>query len=241
MIMEFIRFVLGGVLPYAAVFVFLVAMTRRINTWRKLPSPPMTLFPAPETESATRVSTLKEAMFFRSLFRGDRTLWGFAWAFHAVLLLILVGHLRVFTNVDGLLTRVGMGEQGIQTMSASVGGAAGAVILVAAVLLFLRRLVIGRVREITGLADYVALALIGAILITGNMMRFAPEHMDLVPVREYFAGLAMVQGVGSATVLENNLFLTHMTLAFVLMIYIPFSKLLHFGGIFFTHQLLRKP
>ena len=98
--MESVRFLLGGVLPYVAVVVFVVAMIRRISQWRRLAAPPMTLFPAPETEGEARINTLKEAVFFRSLFKGDRVLWGFAWAFHVVLLLIFVGHLRVFTNVD---------------------------------------------------------------------------------------------------------------------------------------------
>lgn len=239
--METVRFFLGGVLPYVAVVVFITAMIRRINLWRKLPSPPMTLFPAPETVGEARVNTLKEAVFFRSLFKGDRTLWGLAWAFHIVLLLIFVGHTRVFTNVDGLLMKFGMGEESISAMSAGAGGTAGVVILVAAILLLGRRLLIGRVREITGIADYLALVLIGAILVSGNMMRFGPEHMDLVPVREYFAGLAMFRGVGEAGALQNNVFLVHMTLAWLLVLYIPFSKLLHFGGIFFTHQLIRKP
>jgi len=230
----------GGILPYVAVAVFVAAMSYRIYMWRRLPSPPMTLFPAPATSGANAVNTLKEAAFFRSLFRGDRLLWSFAWLFHVVLALIFVGHSRVFANVDGALLSAGMSEAGIQVMSSSVGGAAGIVVLVTALFLLIRRLVVQRVREITSFGDYFALILIGAILVTGNMMRLGAEHLDLELTRNYFAGLTRFSGVTDAEALRNNVFLVHMGLALVLLIYIPFSKILHFGGVFFTHQLIRK-
>ena len=55
------------------------------------------------------------------------------------LALILLGHLRVFTNVDSLLMALGMSEEGIQTMSSVAGGAAGIVILLAGLLRFFSR------------------------------------------------------------------------------------------------------
>jgi nitrate reductase gamma subunit len=239
--MEVVRFIVGSILPYVAVAVFVVAMAYRFYVWKKLPSPPMTLFPAAETPGANRVNTLKEVTLFSSLFRGDRLLWSFAWVFHVVLALIFMGHLRVFANVDQVLMGAGMNEAGIQLMSSGVGGAAGVVVVVTALFLLVRRLLVKRVREITGYGDYLALLLIGAILITGNMMRFGAAHFDLSLTRDYFASLATFKGVGDAEVLSNNVFIVHMGLALVLMIYIPFSKILHFGGVFFTHQLIRRP
>ena len=95
-------------------------------------------------------------------------------------------------------------------------------------------------REITGPADYLALLLIGAIIFTGNMMRFGGEHFDLALTREYFASLATFSGVTGEPALQNGTFMAHMGLALLLIMIIPFSKILHFGGIFFTHQLIRK-
>ena len=48
------------------------------------------------------------------------------------------------------------------------------------------------------------------------------------------------KNVTAMEALNNNLFLLHMTLAFILLMAIPFSKILHLGGIFFTQQLIRK-
>jgi nitrate reductase gamma subunit len=238
--MDFVSLMLGGILPYVAVAVFIVAMAYRIYTWKRLAAPSMTLFPAPADEKANRRNVVKEALLFRSLFGGDRLLWGFAWMFHAVLALIVLGHFRVFTNVDGTLMTMGMSEGAIQAMSGGAGGAAGVVILVATILLLVRRLALPRVREVTGSADYLALLLIAAIIVTGNMMRFGAEHFDLTLTRQYFASLATFGGVMDEAALQNNVFVVHMSLAFLLIMIIPFSKILHFGGIFFTHQLIRK-
>lgn len=238
--MESVKFIVAVLLPYIALVVFVVGMIWRFRLWKKLPSPAITLFPAPPDEGANTRNTIKEVLLFPSLFKGDRLLWVCAWVFHVVLALILLGHLRVFTNVDGILLALGMSEESIRTMSAGAGGAAGVMILAALVLLLVRRLAIPRVREITGAADYLALLLIAATVITGNMMRFGPEHFDLAQTRVYFAGLATFGNVLSTAALDNNVFLVHMCLALLLIICMPFSKLLHFGGVFFTHQLIRK-
>jgi [DsrC]-trisulfide reductase subunit M len=110
------------------------------------------------------------------------------------------------------------------------------------ILLLVRRLSIPRVSEITGVGDYMALLLIAAIILTGNLMRFGSEHFDLALTRQYFADLALFrfQDVTASAALENRVFVVHMCLALLLILWIPFSKILHFGGIFFTHQLVRK-
>ena len=238
--MDPVKILVGVVLPYAAVTVFVVGMIYRLSTWKRLASPPMTLFPAPPTGSSNAINTLQEAFLFKSLFSGDRVLWILAWAFHAVLALIALGHLRVFTNVDAIFMAFGMSEEHIQTMSSVAGGAAGIVILLILMLLLVRRLTLPRVREVTGPADYIALGLLATIIITGDLMRFSGHHFDLALTREYFAALATFSSVDGMEALTNNMFLLHMCLAFVLIMMIPFSKILHLGGIFFTHQLLRK-
>ena len=240
--MEFVRIVVGVVLPYVAVLVFVAGMIYRLYTWKKLASPAMTLFPAPPTQRANAMNTLKEVVLFKSLFYGDRVLWVLAWVFHAVLALIVLGHFRVVTGlIDAMLEPV-LGEEGVHAMSSGAGGAAGVAILITVVLLLIRRMVLPRAREITGAADYLAMGLIGAAIFTGNMMRFGGERYDgfLIQTREYFGALATFSNATAMTALTDGLFLVHMTLGFLLIMLIPFSKILHLGGIFFTHQLIRK-
>jgi nitrate reductase gamma subunit len=228
-------FFVGGILPYLAITVFLVGVIYRIAVWYKTPQPgKMTLFPS---NGSTAGGVLAETLFFPSLFRGDKVLWLFAWFFHISLALAFIGHFRVFSGLfDSMLMGMGVSEAGIKTMSSVAGGAAGIALLATASLLFLRRLFSTRVRQISGAPDFVALLLIIAIIVTGNIMRFGAEHFDLAETRTWAASLLTL----SPVIPKNGMFLTHALLAQCLIMYIPFSKIMHFGGIFFTQALVKR-
>jgi len=195
----------------------------------------MTLSPWPQGGLVGNL--IKEALFFPSLFKGNKPLWIFSWLFHAALVLIIMGHLRVFTSlIDTVL--VGWGVN-VKAMSSNFGGAAGIVIFATVLLLTLRRLTLKRVREITNFADLFALILLIAIIATGNSMRFGGEHFDLAVSREYFANL-FTFSFTSLVVPASSIFKLHFFLVQLLVMYIPFSKILHFGGIFFTQSLIQK-
>jgi nitrate reductase gamma subunit len=208
-------------------------MIYRLNVWRKTPQPgKMTLF----TGGHEGDGLLREALFLPSLFRGDRVLWFFAWVFHVMLALVFLGHMRVFSGlIDSTLMGMGMSEEGITTMSSTVGGAAGILILATGVFLLLRRLFQQRVREISGIPDFFALILLLAIIITGNQMRFG-AHFDLAETRVWAASLLTFSPIVPA----SSAFLLHAMLAQFLFIYVPFSKIMHFGGIFFTQALVKR-
>lgn len=224
----------GGILPGLAVIIFTVGMVHRFRTWIKTPQPgKMTLFPAPKNQGK---AVLAEAVFFPSLFKGDKILWVFAWIFHVSLALIAIGHLRVVTVlIDKMLMGMGMTPQGIKTMSATVGGIAGVIILATGLLLLFRRFSLQRVREISGFPDFAALLLLVAIIITGDLMRLG-SHLDLETTHMWVGSLMRF----SPQIPQNGMFLAHVTLACMLIMYIPFSKILHFGGIFFTQNLIKR-
>ncbi len=224
----------GSILPYFTISIFVLGMILRIRVWMKLPSPAMTLFPTPK--NGTFLEVLKETFFFPGIFKSDKILWIGAWIFHVALALIFLGHLRVIINFGFLWNVLGMDEAAVNAMSATSGGIAGIIILLFTLLLIVRRFSIKRVRQITGFTDYFALFLVLAILITGNLMRFG-EHFDLNLTQTYFAGMVTF---GGASVPENSNFITHFFFAQLLIIYMPFSKLLHFGGIFFSQTVLRR-
>jgi nitrate reductase gamma subunit len=228
---------IGRILPVITLFVFIVGMASRFRVWSKLPAPKMTLFPAPSTGSGRLSDLLKETFLFSSLFRGDRSLWVIGWIFHAALALIVVGHLRVVSWLpDQLLTALGLSAASIDRVSAVAGTGAGVVILVTALFLIRRRLIVPRVREISEAGDYLAMFLITAIVVTGDAMRLW-LHFDLATTRSYFYGLLTLS---AAPVPSEPWFLVHFLLGQFLLMYMPFSKLLHFGGIFFTQSLLQK-
>ena len=233
--MSTIEFLIGGVLPYVAVITFVVGMFYRIFIWSKTPQPgKMTLFPAGD---GTAKGVIAETLFFPSLFKGDKVLWGFAWLFHATLALVAVGHIRVVTGlIDDMLMGMGMSAEGVQTMSGTAGGAAGIVLLATGVLLLIRRVSTKRVREVSGMPDFFALLLLISIIFTGDLMRFSGEHFDLEQTRVWAWSLVTF----APKVPTNGYFLVHALLAFLLLMYIPFSKVMHFGGFFFTQALVKR-
>ena len=209
-------------------------MIYRFRSWLKAPQPgKMTLFPA---GGSPFKEVLAETLFFPSLFKGDRVLWVFAWFFHITLALVFVGHIRVFsTMIDGMLMKFGMTSDGIDSMSSISGGAAGILLLATGILLFVRRLIIPRVREITGIPDFLAPLLIIAIIVTGDWIRFT-GHFELEQTRVWTASLLTFSPIIPA----DGMFLLHILLAQALIAFIPFSKILHFGGIFFTQALIKR-
>jgi nitrate reductase gamma subunit len=227
-------FVVGGLLPYLTVLAFVLGMGYRFYTWYKTPQPAkMSLFYT--KEKSTLRGVLEEALLFPSLFKGDRLLWSFSWIFHATLALVILGHIRVFVGIaDSLLMALEMSPEGIDQLSATAGGAAGILLLAAAILLMVRRFTVPRVREISRAPDFLALILLLAIIITGDLKRFG-AHFDLQQTRIWAASLLTL----SPIVPMNNMFLLHALFAQVLIIFIPFSKILHFGGIFFTQALVK--
>ena len=228
---------IGFVLPYITVLVFILGMIYRIKMWTSLATPKMTLFPAPSPGKERFSEVLKETFFFKSLFNGDKGLWAMGWVFHVMLFLIFIGHFRVFAWLpDRMLQSIGMTPEHIDTMSLVSGGAAGIVILLALFIILGRRFGVKRVRQISESGDYFALILILFIVLTGDTMRFL-SHMDLAQTREYFRGLAFF----SLTPMPGNpWFIFHYLFAQILIMYIPFSKILHFGGIFFSEALIHK-
>lgn len=229
--MSALTIIVGVVLPPVTLVVFVAAMLNRIWVWKKLPQPGMTLFPI--SPRGTAAGVLKETLLFPSLFRGDRFLWVMSWLFHAMLALVFIGHLRVVTDFPALWSALHIDAD---VMSVVVGGAAGVTILVMIVLLIARRFAVERVREISAPSDYFALFLILAIVLTGNAMRIG-GHFDLAGTRQYFASLVMLQW---PMVPENGWFLAHFFLGQVLLLYIPFSKIMHFGGVFFTQAAIKR-
>ena len=231
--MDVFAFLVGGILPYLTVLVFIVGMVYRISVWLKTPQPgKMTLFPAPDSPTG---GVLTEILFFPSLFKGDKILWFFSWFFHVTLALVFLGHIRVFASfVDEILLALGMSPEGFDTMSAGAGGVAGIILFATGVLLLLRRVAVQRVREISGIPDFFALLLLIAIICTGDIMRFG-AHFDLEQTRIWAKSLITFSPVTP----QNSMFLVHALMAMLLIIYIPFSKILHLGVIFFTQSLVR--
>ena len=159
-------------------------------------------------------------MIFPALFKADKALWAAAWIFHAALFAILTRHLRYFTYP----------VPEISVAMSPVALWAGYLFGLAALFLFWRRLALPRALYISGLPDYFALILLGLIAGTGIVLKYW-AHVYLVDVKAFTLGLMTLRPVAPPA---HPLFLVHFILVALLMLYFPFSKLLHAGGVFFS-------
>jgi nitrate reductase gamma subunit len=208
-------------LAYFATFAFVAGLLWKLFGYLRTPMPlPHALTPAPTTESGSVLRVLGEVTLFQSLFKADKWLWGGAWVFHAALVSVLFRHLRYFTYpVPGLVLYM-------EPVALFFGSLFG----VAALFLFWRRLGLPRTLYVSNIPDYFALALLGLIAGTGLMVSYW-LHVYIVDVKGFILGLMTFHPV---EVPRHPLFLLHLFFVLTLMIYFPFSKLLHAGGVFFS-------
>ena len=104
-------------------------------------------------------------------------------------------------------------------------------IVVAVLFLFGRRLANPKVRYISLANDYFPLFLIMGIIGTGICMRYF-DKVDIAQAKVFIMGI--LHFTPQSAVGLNPLFFTHVALVSVLLIYFPFSKLMHMGGIFMS-------
>jgi len=201
----------------------------------------------PSTRGGAFARVALDVLLFRSLFRsntraelrpgprlaikGDKSLWLAGLAFHWSLLIILVRHLRfVLLPVPGVVAALVRGD-GFFNAGLLRLYLTDVVILAALGYLLARRYWDAQVRYLSLLEDYFALYLLGAIVVSGVLMRYV-ARVDVVGVKELMLGLATGSPVVPPSV--GPLFFMHLTLVSALAAYFPFGKLVHLGAAFLS-------
>jgi Nitrate reductase gamma subunit len=209
---------------YLASALFVGGLAYKIYIYARTPAPlKIATTPAPLTNSGVALRIAREVVLFESLFKSSKWTWIFGWLFHFTLLLVVLRHLRYFTepvwSIIVLIQPIGM-----YAGFGMVAGLAG---------LWVRRLFVDRVRYISTPSDHLMLLLLIAIGVTGLGMRFV-AHTDIVAVKAFILGLMRFdwQPLPSDPVL-----LLHLFFVVALMAIFPISKLLHAPGLFFSPSL----
>jgi nitrate reductase gamma subunit len=257
------QFVIGVVLPGLAFLVFLVGILVRVVSWARAPVPfriPTTSgqqkslpwianqeLESPSGSFGVLGRMVLEVLFLRSMFRNHNVelmpdkekvnyistkyLWAAGMAFHWTMLVVVLRHFRFFVEpvprwVEALQSVDGFFQVGVPVIYATSVG-----FVVALGYLLLRRLADPKVRYISLPSDYFALYLLLAIGLSGILMRHI-EKVDIVQVKAAIAGWTSFQfttpeGVGV-------LYFVHVFLVSALLVYFPFSKLLHAPGVFLS-------
>jgi nitrate reductase gamma subunit len=162
---------------------------------------------------------------------GSKYLWAAAMVFHWSMLLIVLRHFRFFVDpvpvwVEFLQRWDGFFQVGVPVIYLTT------VAFVAALAyLLLRRLADPKVRYISLPSDYFALYLLLGIGASGILMRHF-EKVDIVQVKAAIAGWASLQAVTPTGV--GTWYFVHVFLVSALLVYLPFSKLLHMPGVFLS-------
>ena len=193
-----------------------------------------------------------EVLAFRSLFRNLRTElrkdpenpegarlihWSYKWlwlgaiAFHYAFLVVILRHLRFFTEPVPMPIQLLEHVDGFFQFFIPAVYLSGVIMVVAVLYLLARRITNPNLRYISLAADYFPLLLILGIGISGILMRYVYK-VDIIAVKELALGLATLHPVVPAGI--GPIFYVHLFLVCVLFAYFPFSKLMHAPGVFLS-------
>ena len=203
----------------------------------------------PFKTSGVVVRMFFEVVTFRSLFRNTRMranpdgrisydielwLWLFALAFHYTFLVVLLRHARFFLEplplpfevLENIDTFIQVGHPTISMSSFAL--------LAAVLFLFLRRVYLPNIRMISLASDYFPLFLIFGIAFSGILMRYFTK-VDITAAKELSYGLVSFSLPSIARMQEiGSIFYIHLFFVSVLLVYFPWSKLMHMGGVFLS-------
>lgn len=256
-----LRYLFGVVIPYLSIVLFVGGCVYRVVNWAKAPVPyciPTTCgqqkslpwikannLESPYNSLGVVGRMALEIFLFRSLFRNTRSevrdgrvihggtqwLWLAGLAFHWSFLVVVLRHLRFFTQpVPGFVTLL-QSADGLFQVGVPVFYVTTVLLLLAVTYLFLRRVFLPQVRYISLPSDYFPLFLMLGIGLTGALMRHF-FRVDVEGVKELAMGLVGFNPVVPQGV--SALFFAHLFLVSSLLAYFPVSKMMHMGGIFLS-------
>ena len=214
----------------------------------------------PRSGAGAVVRMIFEVLLFRSLFRNTRLeyarredgsprinyqwelwLWVAALAFHYSFLVIFLRHFRFFIepvpsfvhlleSLDGFMDMgalpfTGLGSPGVYLSSG--------LLMAAVVYLAIRRIYVSHTRYISLPSDFFPLFLILALAKTGILMRHF-IRVDITAVKELALGLFTFSPNPEILARIGVIFYVHLFALSVLIAYFPFSKLMHFAGVFLS-------
>ena len=237
--MDWFSFIVAGVMVYVAVAVFIGGSLYRIVKWFRTPKSPIRqgMFPQPAGTAGRLLKMGKDSFIFPQVLDTDRWMWFFVIGMHLAGIGLFIGHLRLIFEFTPLYNAVG--PVVMEDMAAWVGDAIGISLFIAFTYFLLRRFK-SPYRELSVPEDYLLLGLILLLVLLGDHLRLT-SPFELSSYRDYMASLLAFKPDFPAVIADSPakwILVGHVLTANLLLIYFPFSKLVHsIGG--FAGNLLR--
>lgn len=203
-----------ALLLVASTLCAVLGLSLRLYRWLKVPAHPRhVLTPAPFTRRGVALRLLREGVLFESLWHASPATWLLGWPFHVALLLIALQHLRYLLPTW---------QPWVEQLAAH-GHVASGVAVLGLCGLWLRRVLVVRVRYVSRPSDHLWLLFLIALVLSGVALKyFSP--VDVPAVKRFTGGLlqARLHPLPASPALW-----LHLLLASMLIAVFPFSKLLH--------------
>ena len=194
------------------------------------------IFGREELRTARWLKLGKDSFLFPQVLDIDRRMWGVVIIFHFGVLALFVGHLRLIFEFTPLAKA--LGDQGMEQFAFLTGGVIGILLLITVLYFFIRRLTPPH-KSISSPEDYFLLILVLIVIFTGDYLRFFGD-IPVMAYRQYVNSLFSFQPhvppVLDTATARWSLGI-HLLFANMLIIYLPFSKLMHFVGTFATNLI----
>jgi len=226
--MDWFSYLVAGIMVYVAVAVFVLGISYRVYQWLQAPKTRIKtgVFPKPNTTTARWGRVAVDSFVFPQVLKADRSIWAFTILFHFALLGAFVGHLRLIQEFSFMADF--LGSKGMDQLSLWGGGVMGILLMVALAYYFFRRL-FSPYKEISVPEDYLLLLLLILAVFMGNHMRFLGK-VHTADYRVYLQSLIAFRPGFTKALADSSTkwaLVSHILFANLLLIYFPFSKLIH--------------
>ena len=226
--MDWLSYLVTGIMVYVAVAIFIVGMAYQIYHWLRGPKTRIKtgVFPKPRSAATRWGEVALDSFTFPQVITIDRTMWVFTILFHFALLGAFVGHLRLVHEFTPLLNL--LGSKGMDQFALWSGGVMGVLLIVALIYYLFRRLT-SPYKEISVPEDFILLFLLILVVVMGDHMRFIGK-IHAGDYRIYFQSLLAFKPAFPKVLADSPTKWTlvfHVLFANLLFIYFPFSKLIH--------------
>jgi len=186
------------------------------------------------------IGVIKDALLVPVAWRKDKILWFFIIAYHVAFVLLFIGHLELIQEFKLLQ---------IIPHQVFLGAGAVGIILIISVLYFLLRRFRSPWRDISVPEDYILLLLLFLTMVIGSHLHLAARYNAAgfdIPVEDYRSYLSSLVAfnpaipAGIAQSPHCVLVALHIFLANLVLMLMPFTKIIHMAFTFLSLNLQRK-